>query len=154
MLPRHPFNQEYIVAIFADIAALTAKVGLERLIELTDDARSGVVDVGLAEKALTEADNIINGYIAAHYKRADAALPIPPLLTQIAIDIAYFRLYRFSAQPEHIAAAYKEACDMLKRIASGLIKLDGGEEVLPVRDGAILFESDQPIFGRTNMAGF
>ncbi len=140
--------------IFANLAALTAKVGLERLIELTDDAGAGVVDVALAEKALAEADNIINGYIAAHYKRVDAALPIPPLLTQIAIDIAYFRLYRFSAQPEHIADAYKDACAMLKQIASGMIKIDGGEENLPVRDGAILFEGNVPIFGREQMAGF
>ena len=140
--------------IFATLAALTAKVGLERLIELTDDARAGVVDVALAEKALTEADNIINGYIAAHYKRADAALPIPPLLTQIAIDIAYFRLYRATPASEHIADAYKDACAMLKQIASGMIKIDGGEEVLAVRDGAILFESNEPIFGRESMAGF
>lgn len=140
--------------IFATVAALTAKVGLERLIELTDDARAGVVHVGLAEKALTEADNIINGYIAAHYQRADAALPIPPLLEQLAVDIAYFRLYRFEKAPEHISEAYKDACAMLKQIANGLVKLDGGAENLPVRDGAILFQSDQPIFGRENMSGF
>lgn len=142
------------MAIFANLAALTAKVGLQRLIELTDDALAGVVNEANAEKALTEADNIISGYISAHYKRADAAAPIPPLLSQLAVDIAYFRLYRIEKAPDHIADCYKEACAMLKQIASGTIKLDGGEEKLPVRDGAILFEADEPIFGRESMAGF
>ena len=141
------------MSVFASLADLTERVTLRRLIELTDEAKAGVVDAAAALRALAEAENIINGYIGAMYQRVDAG-DVPPMLTTLALDIAHYRLFRKSSPPDHISALHTSALKQLRDIADGKFKLDRGEEILPARDGAILHESNDPLFGRAAMSGF
>lgn len=121
------------------------------LIQLTDDAGTGAIDLGNLERALNQADNEINGYVAAKYKRVDAGSPVPALLTDLACHIARYRLFRHGSPTDQVQKNYDQAVAQLRDIARGTIKLDLGEEVLIERDGQILVESADRLFTRDSM---
>lgn len=141
------------MSIYATIADLRAVIAERDLIQLTDDAATGTVDATWVAKALDQADNEINGYVAAYYRRADAAAPVPGLLTDLACDIAHYRLFRHGSPTERVQKLYDAAISRLRDIAKGTIKLDLGEETLPERGGQILVESADRTFTRDTMRG-
>jgi phage gp36-like protein len=142
------------VSIYATIADLRARVAEDELIQLTDDARTGSIDVAAVTRALDQAANIIDGYVAATYKRIDATVPVPPLLIDIACDIARYRLYRHGSPTEHADNNYKTALSQLKQIQAGTIKLDLGEEVLVSRDDMIIVQSSERMMTRDQLSGY
>lgn len=138
--------------IFATIDDMQdGRFPIRDLIELTDDAGAGTIDLVSLNRALDLADNEINGYVAAKYRRVDAGTPVPPLLIDIACDIARYRLFRHGSPTEQVKAHYERAVAQLKDIARGTIKLDLGEETLTERDGQILVESSERLFTRDSM---
>lgn len=141
------------MSIYATLADIRAAIPERALIQLTDDDATGAIDAALVEKALDMADNEINGYVAAYYRRADAAAPVPKLLTDLACDIAHYRLFRHGSPTERVQKLYDAAVAKLRDIARGIIKLDLGEETLPEREGQILVESADRLFTRDKMDG-
>ncbi len=139
--------------IYATVQDMRDRIVEADLIELSDDERTGAVVEARIVTALDQADAEIDGYVGRQYKRADAAAPVPPLLTDIACDIAHYRLYRFSNPTERVDTLYKQALAKLRDIAKGLISLDQGEERLAERDGQVLVESADRLFTRDSMAG-
>ncbi len=77
---------------------------------------------------ITEADGIIDGYIAAAVK-----LPFettPPIISSISADIAVRNLWaRTQAKtlPNHVERDYENAIKLLENIAKGIIKLESKE---------------------------
>ncbi|RHW17197.1 DUF1320 domain-containing protein [Sphingomonas gilva] len=119
------------------------------LVQLTDG--DDAVDAVRVTKALTRATVTIDGHVAAKYRTG--GLPVPPLLTELACVIAYYHLHR-DETPKKVKDDYEEALSDLVKIGKGVIKLDAGEETIPARDGAILVERPERLFGRDSMAGF
>lgn len=138
---------------YATIADMQKRITANDLIDLTDDERTGARNDTRITDALVQADNEIDGYVGAFYRRLDATSPVPPLLTDIACDIAHYRLFRFSTPTERVAELYKQAVAKLRDIARGILKLDQGEEQLPERDGQILVASSDRLFTRDSMGG-
>lgn len=138
---------------YATIADMQERIAAGDLIELTDDERTGARNDARIISALTQAENEIDGYVGAYYRRIDASSPVPPLLTDLACDIAHYRLFRFSTPTERVAELYKQAVARLRDIARGVLKLDRGEEQLGERDGQVLVESSQRLFTRDSMGG-
>lgn len=101
------------------------RFGEEELITRTDRAdRSepppGKIDTRVLNKALSDAADLIDGYLAGRY-----ALPLtvtPPLLTQIACDLARYDLYDADMQV-HVSDRWKVAIRTLEKIADGKIVL-------------------------------
>lgn len=139
---------------YATIADMQARFAQAELVQLTDDERTGAIVTTRVQTALDQADSVIDGYVAAYYRRADAASPIPPLLTDIACDIARYRLFRHGSPTEHVKNVHDERMRQLRDIASGKLKLDLGEETLQPRDGQILVDSADRHFTRDSMKGF
>jgi phage gp36-like protein len=137
---------------YATIADMRARIDDHILIQLTDTAQLGVIDEGALQRAINQAANTVQGYVAAYYAPVDANEAVPDLLIDLTCDIAYVRLYRGSNPPEHVEKKHKDAVAMLRDIAKGLIKIDQGAEVLPERDGMILTSGDPRLFTRTTMA--
>lgn len=107
--------------MYATVTDMTRRIKSDELIQLTDDAMRGVMDAAAVATALTSAGHLIDSYLAPVY-----ALPlssIPPVLTDYAVDIARYRLYR-DAVPENVQTRYDEAIDWLKLVSTGKVKLD------------------------------
>ena len=100
----------------------------EELVQLTDRANTGVIDAAVLALALADADVEIDGYLVGRYK-----LPLgttPPILTQLACDIARYRLYDDHAT-DHVRKRYEDARGLLQSISKGQVQLG-----LPVNGGA------------------
>ena len=138
--------------LFADLAAMQARFEARDLLQLTDDDNSGSIDTARIDQELTTADALIKSYVAARHQDAEA-LAGNAVLTDIACDLAFSRLYR-SNQPEWVKERHKAAIKSLQDISSGKIKLDGGTEEAPPRPGQIRVTSDTQRFGRDKLGSY
>jgi len=132
---------------YAVVSDLVARFGERELIQLTDRSTppADQIDPTVAQPALDAASSIVDGYVAAKY-----ALPLsaaPPLLTDIACDIARFRLYSDQA-PEIVIKRHDAAIAQLKSIARGEIKIDVASIEPPSRADVIEIQSNQRMFTR------
>ncbi len=138
--------------VYASFEDMKARFDARDIVQLADvedidDAQAYV------EQRLVRAGTIIDGFVSARYGDR-SALPVPPLLTEIACDIAFHNMFR--AEPRDVVVAnHKAAMAMLRDIADGRVKLDEGVvDAQPARPGAVLIEGRPPIFGRQNMSGY
>ncbi len=144
--------------MYATLDHLKTLCGDEELIQLTDRAvpPSRQIDVVVVTAALVAATNEINGYVAAQY-----ALPlasIPAQLTDLACDIARYRLYK-EAATDQVRKRYEDAVKTLTNIAKGIVKLPveaapGGPAEPAGRDGVMVIQSEERLFSRTSMKGW
>lgn len=122
--------------VYATLADMQASFEERDLVQLSDWAGAGAIDADRIERALKKAGNKIDGYVAAKYGDR-TGLPVPPLLTELACDIAFYELHR-STPPDGVKDKHKAAIDTLRDIAAGKIKIDEGDiTAVPARPGAI-----------------
>lgn len=103
-------------------AELEERFSTRMLISLTDrsDPPSGVIDASVVQQAITNAEAVIDGYLASRY-----ALPmadVPPQIAKIALHLTIYDLHVYQADPK-IEADYKDALRMLKDIQDGVLRL-------------------------------
>ncbi|RCW77813.1 gp436 family protein [Paracoccus lutimaris] len=111
---------------YATLDDLIERAGEVEIRQIADRDRDGTADPDVILAALTDAENLINGYVAARYA---VPLPsVPALVRTWAVSIARYVLHRNGA-PDHVAQDYKEAVAALKDVSRGLI-------ALPVEAGA------------------
>ena len=138
--------------LFADIAAMQERFKERDLVQLTDEAGTGAIDSSMVERALTSADALITGYIAARYQDT-ATFAGQAILTDVACDYAFSLLWQSDA-PDWVMAKRKAAIDALKDIASGKIKLDAGIDTAAPRADQIIVSGPERRFSRDSMGGF
>jgi phage gp36-like protein len=136
---------------YATLADLLDRFPEAELIQLTDDAGAGSVDQARIDRALTAASATIDGYLAAQYQLPLAR--VPDNVIDICCDIARFKLWR-TTPPENVEKANAAALKTLEQISKGVIKIDAGMREQPARDGAIVVEGGERIFGRDSMKGY
>lgn len=135
--------------IYATLADMQATFEERDLVQLSDWAGAGEIDGARIERALKKAGNKIDGYVAAKYGDR-SGLPVPPLLTELACDIAFYELHR-STPPDGVKDKHKAAIDTLRDIQAGKVKLDEGDiTAIPARPGAIHFEGTRR-FSRSDL---
>ena len=108
--------------MYATRDEMTARFGEREMIEATDRAtpRTGIVDAAVADGALQDASDLIDGYVG---RRHGLPLPsTPPILGRIACDLARFYLNPINPTDAMIAA-YKAALATLALIARGDVSL-------------------------------
>lgn len=139
---------------YATLAQLTDRYGADLLIACTDrtDPPAGAIDAAAVARALADAAAEIDGHLAGRY-----ALPlaeVPPLVTDIALALAIWRLHRFAPDPK-IEADWREALRKLAAIARGEIRLTaaGAAPAGPGGTGARLTDRARP-FTAENLRGF
>jgi phage gp36-like protein len=108
-----------ITARYAALIDMIRAFGEAELVQLTDrDAdRSQEIDITVLDGALTAADMIIDGYLAARYA-VPLEAPVPQSITDIACDIARYRLYDKSP-PKVVVDRYRDAISRLRDYQAG-----------------------------------
>lgn len=137
---------------YAGVPDLVERFGERELVELTDRASTGAIDVAVAERALRDASAEIDGYLAARYVLPLASVPV--VLVRLCADLARYYLYDDHA-PEQVNARYKAAVEMLRRISSGEVALGLSEqgETPASSDGADMVSGGR-VWARQDSKGF
>ncbi len=100
---------------------LIDRFGEEELIQLTDRENLGEINTTVVDRALGDADSLINGYLAARYTLPLTA-PIPDDLERLACDIARYQLYG-DRVTDQVAQRYKDAIALLRDVSTGRAQL-------------------------------
>lgn len=135
---------------YATKSLLIERFSERELVQLTDrgDEPTGEVDDTRVERALLEADNLINSYVGTRYP-----LPfvlVPELLVDLACDIARFRLYQDGAT-EEVRERYDDALKRLTAISRGDMALDAAGVEPPSRDDQVYADASPRVFSRDRM---
>ena len=104
-------------------ADIVARFGETELIQLTDRAAAGAVDVVAVEAAIADAAAEIDGYIATRYTLP--LIPVPKIITRIAVDVALYQLFmaRRMGATEEVRYRYTDVRKLLENIAAGKVSL-------------------------------
>ncbi len=108
---------------FATLSDLQARFGDREIKLLADRDNDGVIDAGVVESALEDADAEIVSLIGQAVSIDTANLPRN--LVRLACEIARFRLYGANVG-EEVRKRYEDAVRQLRLIATGQATLDGG----------------------------
>lgn len=139
---------------YATQQQMIERFGADEIVQLTDRAipPTGVIDAAVLDRALVDADDIINGHLGGRYS-VPLAQPSVTVM-RIASEIARFLLHRESA-PETVQKRYDAAIRFLRDAADGRVSLgiDAGGAPAQVSDTAQVVSS-APVFGREASKGF
>lgn len=102
---------------------LEEQISQDELVELTDDAGSGAVDISVVARAVTDADAEIDSYCATRYSTPFD--PVPVIIRKLSVDLAIYNLFarRSLKVPEERQKRYDNAIRFLRDVARGLISL-------------------------------
>lgn len=139
---------------YVTLAQLILRVGEPAMVALTDRGQfaTGVIDDPTVDRAIAEADAIIDGYLARRY-----ALPLTveqPILVKVAADLVIYNLHTHKPD-EKVEADYKAAMATLRDISAGTVALTAaGIEAPNVGgSGARITDRDRQLT-QDNMTGF
>lgn len=102
--------------MYATLQHLIYAFGEAELVQLTDREAAGDYDAVVINRALADADELINSYLIERY-----TLPLPAtpqVVIARACDIARFRLYK-DAPSEEVRKRYEEAVTWLRDVVAG-----------------------------------
>jgi phage gp36-like protein len=124
------------------------RLGAAELIQLTDRAGAAdVIDTTVLGKAIGDAGDTINGYLAGRY-----SLPLagtPPVLVRIACDLAHYYLYGVNVVPDVVQKRYDADIKFLTLLSKGEITLGLGSDGAEVDAGNVPeVASAGSVFGR------
>ena len=134
----------------------TNRIPEETLVMLTDDGNLGVVDTAVVAGAISDADEVIDGFARGRYPLP--LNPVPGIVRTWSMDIATYGLYgRRPAfePPKTVADRYATALKLLEKVQDGKFKLTDDEPVItvePVSVGEVLPATR--VFTRDNLKGF
>lgn len=137
---------------YATLADMQARFETDELIQLTDQNLTGAIGEVAVATVLTEADNLINSYLAKRYSPLPL-VTVPTILVDKACDIARYRLYK-TEPASHVTTRYKEALAWLKDVANGTVVLDVGGVEVPSTGASVEFGQMNHTFTRQSMRGF
>lgn len=109
---------------YSTLADISKVIQTATLAQLTNDAGGGTVDPPNIDKAIADADEVIDGYLRGRYSLPLS--PVPTLIIKFSTDIAIYNIY--SRRPERemnetVETRYKDAIMMLKDIQKGVLTL-------------------------------
>ena len=132
---------------------ITELIGQNTLIQLTDDAGLGEVDVVKVTKAITNADSTIDAYC----QNPTPFDPVPDKVAELSVDIAVYNLYSRSdlALPEIRKERKDAAIRFLEKVSEGKISQLGATTPAPsTANDAAMSNSAERIFTLDKMKGF
>ena len=142
---------------YCTAADLTERMSNEELMQLTDDAGTGVPDQDIISKAIAAAQDTIDGYLRGRYPVPLES--VPGIVKNLALDLTTYTLFKRRNQlsmNEARELMYKQAISQLKDIKAGIIQLQtADQQALPARP---LFKSNKrptdKMFGKERLGEF
>lgn len=132
---------------------LIDRFGERELIQLTDRDGLGVIDATVINRALTDADAQINGYLAARYT-LPLTVPLPTILERLACDIARYALHE-DRVTEIVDARYRDAIALLRDVSAGRAELGLSSTAnRPASSSLSIMSAADPVWKRENSGGF
>ena len=129
-------------------AEMVDRFGELEMIQLTDREITGLLDEDVLNRALADADALLDGYLRLRY-----AIPVDDatgLLSMLAADVTRYLLY--DEHPTDIVKErYEKALERLKEIARGLVTLDAdsadsGDEDAATASGTVAVVANSQVF--------
>jgi len=103
---------------------LKKKIDEAVLVQLTDTTDSGVIDSAKTDRAIRDADALIDSYAGKMYKVPMS--PAPDVITDISATLAIAGLHKFRSVDSPVwSEAYGRAVEFLSKVASGAVTLEG-----------------------------
>lgn len=108
---------------YSTLSDLKDQLSEDELIQLTDDSGSGVIDTDKTDRAIADADSLIDGYAKTRY--TVPLDPVPPFIRSLSVDIAIYNLFsrKLDVIPEQRIERHKTALKALEHISTGKITL-------------------------------
>ena len=137
---------------YATQADLEARAGIAELLDLADRDGDGVIDADVVLAALSDAKNIVDGYIANRY---GALTTIPSLVRTWSVSIARYLLWS-NGSPEHIRQDYEDAISALKDVSKGVMALPVpvGQTAPEMVAGRVLAAHPDPVWTAEKLRGW
>ena len=132
---------------YTTLDQLVGRFGEQLLKDLTDRATPpvGVIDAAVVAQELANTDAVIDGYLAGRYVLPIAGA-VPPLLADLALAIAIYKLHPYEPDPK-IRRDYEDAVQSLGRIATGMVRLPvaGVEPAGNDVGGVVTIDRERPL---------
>lgn len=122
-----------------------------QLVPIADRDGDGVADADVLDLAIADAAAEIDSWIAAVY-----ALPlvtVPPRLTTVACDIAFYRLHPADA-PEDVRRRYEDAVAFLRAVTEGRAALEIGGSEPPSAGSLVVWSAPPRVFTDETLVGY
>ncbi|PLX93458.1 MAG: DUF1320 domain-containing protein [Desulfuromonas sp.] len=102
---------------------LTRRLDEASLIQLPDQSDTGEVDATVVTAAITEAGEIIDGYMRGRYVLPLS--PVPGAVRNLAVDLAVYALYGRSGwdTPQRVKDDHANALRLLGQIQAGKVQI-------------------------------
>lgn len=123
---------------------------LAELTERTPPYSGAVVDAVL-NRALSDADALIDSFIGARYGLPLSA--VPPVLVPAACALAWNALHR-DRRPDEVRTAFEDAMALLRALSDGRASLDAGGSPPASAPADARVEGPERVFNRDSMAGY
>lgn len=138
---------------YATQADLVSRYGETEIIQLSDRANTGVIDSGVVEDKLADADAEIEAYLGMRF-----ALPlavVPTVLKRVACDIARYHLYDNRATDD-VVRRYKDAIAFLSALAAGKVSIgiDPVAGTTPAASDVPVVDAAPQVFDRGTLGDF
>lgn len=128
------------------------RFGADELIQLTDRANIGVIDVTVLGQALSDADAEIDTYLITRHTLP--LLNVPKVLIKFACDITRYQLYDTRAT-EQVKQRYDDAIKFFKLLVNGTVSLGLDPANQPVADvGGIQVNAGSRVFNASSLGDY
>lgn len=139
---------------YATLQQLTDRYGRAMLVDLTDraDVATGAIDTDVVDRALADADEVINGHLIKRYTLPLA--PVPGLIAELAATLTIWKLH-IGSPNDKITEDYRQAMRSLSEIARGNVGIPaaGVEPAATGGTGARITDRERPLTAE-NLKGF
>lgn len=131
---------------------MVARFGERPLVQLTDEAEWNDAAKERVSWQLEDASTKADAFLATIYAAGGASV-VPPLITGIVCDLAFYALH--TDPPKKVVDDRNLALKMLQDIREGKIKIDEGNvDAIAARPDAVLIRDTGRVFSRDSMSGF
>lgn len=139
---------------YTSATELRTRFSATEIDQLADPLRTGTPDEEIVDRAIADADALINAHLAGRYTLP--LLTVPEVLSTIACDVARFKLWHRQA-PEEVRERYDDALTQLKMFAQGTLVLPPDAitgEAQPVQSIQTDVSTPGRIFTRDTLHGY
>jgi phage gp36-like protein len=127
------------------------RFGSDELTALTDRTGAGVPDGTVVGRALDDASQVIDSYLASRY-----LLPLNPVPDQVGrwcCDIARFFLFKDEVS-DAVKALYNASIASLKDAQAGRLTLETAAVDTPTTSGTAILAAPERVFDTRSLKGF